>query len=324
MHAQREAHAVASYAALATSQAFIQALKRDVHILVHSFELTWTWLDGQVPSTTTSSVPPRWEYGALTVFERVWTRNQWNQLGSALGNQSEARKAFYDTTIRAFLDVITQCDTDTTVLHKIGGLFGVYFVWLGQPDLHNSPIGIDRAMLGQLLHLPERARTTLDTDDVQEGIPPSADVWYVVNMLLGNPPSTENAALVLQFPAPACLEADTAIMPREAVPHSLAHGTVGVRADLFDQHAPVRAKMEDVHRSISDTLGIPLVDSQQTTSSGHSQRTAESIANLSRAQQSYIAQRDAFCNKANPILDPQSGSRDLASTIAKFTESLGD
>ncbi|WFD00932.1 hypothetical protein MYAM1_003688 [Malassezia yamatoensis] len=324
MHAQREAHAAASLTALATSQAFIQALKRDIHILVHSFELTWTWLDGQASSTTTASVPLRWEYGALTVFERVWTRNQWNQLAGALGNQLEARKAFYHTTVRAFLDEITQCDTGTTVLHKIGGLFGVYFVWLGQPELHNSPIGIDHAMLEQLLHLPERARAILDTDAVQDGIPPSADVWYVVNRLLGNPPSTENAALVLQFPAPAFLEADTAIMPRDTVPHSLAHGTVGIRADLIDQHAPVRAKMEDVHRSITDTLGIPLVDSQQTPTSGHSQRTAESIANLSRAQQSYIAQRDAFCNNANPILDPESGSQDLVSTIAKLTDSLGE
>ena len=91
-----------SFAALATSTAFVQALQRDVHILLDAFALTWLWLDQNVDAPSSL----RWEYGAMAVFQRVWARNQWPQVSGLLGSEVRTRRAFMQAVADAFLDRI--------------------------------------------------------------------------------------------------------------------------------------------------------------------------------------------------------------------------
>lgn len=291
MNAGRAAVALAT---LATSQPFVAALVRDVHILVHSFALTWTWLAGQTthPATPcpsgTPSAPPtllRAEYGALLVFERVWTRNQWHHLSTVLGREPETRRALYAAAMRALLDTLA----DPEVLHAVGGVLGAFLL---SASMHGTqpPVGMDRATLQRLQGLPERARTALDAGSRAPSVPPSADVWWVVQALLGQTPEGHAPpALALHLPdAPLHLAPSTVLTTRGArAAHPPPLGTVGQRTPQTAPRHGARPHHEEVHASIAAAVGIP----DGAPAQGPTTHTADALAALGHAQEAYLGAR---------------------------------
>lgn len=332
MHAAGEARAAASFTALATSQVFVHALKRDVQILLHSFALTWTWLDAQTGADAAPPVPLRCEYGALLVFERVWTRNQWNTLGTMLGSEPETRRALYTAAVRAFLDVVAAADHDAAVLHAVGAALAIYLLWAGQHGQVGA-VGIDIGMyaahtasLRALLALPERARGVLDAGTVAGRPPPSADVAHVVRVLVGHAPPPTPAlrapALTLHVPtAPTRLEATTMLLPRgQRAARPQPHGTVGVRTDAHVVHAPHRASADEAHHAIAHTLGIPGAAPRD----GRSVRTADAVAALAGTQDAYVRARDALRGLVGDVPALRAERATLESALARLTTHLGD
>ncbi|WFC95675.1 hypothetical protein MBRA1_002328 [Malassezia brasiliensis] len=304
MQAAREGRAAASFAALATSHAFVHALTRDVHILTHSFALTWTWLEGQVAQPPSPPIPLRWAYGALLVFERVWVRNQWHQLRTVLAAEPDTQRAFYEATTRALLDTLAPADaSDAQLLHAIGGVLGVYLLWAHRAP-HTPPVGIDLATLERLRTLPERARTVLDTPPPAASAPPSADVWYAVRALL-DPPS-QGPVIVPQVPAPPCLVAHTALVPRgERRTRAQAVGSVGAYAPPAPTTPPHTAPADDAVHAIAASLGIPGADD----TGGASRHTAASVRALAAAQVAYTDARAGVSRHA-PEAPPGSDASD--------------
>lgn len=142
--------------------------------------------------------------------------------------------------------------------------------------------------------LPERARRVLDTGVAPGHTPPSADVWYTVQVLLGRASRTQGPVLVLHVPkAPTRLEAQTTLMPRgERATRPSTHGEVGRRNELVlrseTSHAP---SQEQVHASIVDMLGIPHPQAQPV---GSSRATAQSLDALVQSQGAYVGARNAL------------------------------
>ncbi|WFD24796.1 hypothetical protein MEQU1_003501 [Malassezia equina] len=239
-----------SFAALATSQAFVQALQRDVHILVDAFALTWLWLDPQGDTPTSL----RWEYGAMAVFQRVWARNQWPQVSGLLGSESRTRRAFMQSVANAFLDRIAAATRDTsTILHAVGALLGLYCWWHAQPAGAWPAIRVDPAAYTAIASLPELARPVLDegagapATPPPTSLPPSADVWYVVQQMLGTPTTAGYVHLYMEPCRVPRLRALTTVMPRkqfEALPRLAGHigSTQGLRSVPPTEKAPLLAE----------------------------------------------------------------------------------
>ena len=246
-----------SWKDLATSQVFTDALRRDVHILVDAFALTWLWLDSQSQPDTPSSSFLRWEYGPFTVFERVWIRNHWHHASSTLGTHKAIRRAFSDMVIRAFLDelapvCVPQDTTSLRLLHAVGAAFGLACWWYAQPPGTYEALPLDTEAYRALIELPERARTVLDGEAQVHRIPPSSDMAYVVQQLLSGP----YHVYVVPLTSPR-LSASTTL-------HAKAHAWPQATAAM-------------------DALGIPGATSQ----AGASANTAQALENLSLAQTNY-------------------------------------
>ena len=246
-----------SWKDLATSQAFTDALRRDVHILVDAFALTWLWLDTQPQPDTPPSSFLRWEYGPFTVFERVWIRNHWHHASSTLGTHKATRRVFSDMVIRAFLDelapVCTQQDTTSLrLLHEVGAAFGLACWWHAQPPGTYEALPLDMQAYRALIELPERARTVLDGEAVVHRIPPSSDMAYVVQQLISGP-------------------CHVYVVPL-ASPRLYASTTLHTKA-----HAWPKAT------AATEALGIPGATSQE----GASAKTAQALEKLSLAQTQY-------------------------------------
>ena len=175
-----------SFRALAASRTFVAAAERDVHILVESFALTWSWLDNG-----TSDM--RWQYGAFVVFERVWCTNGWSRVDAALGSESGTREAIYDIICAALCSKITDADQP---LHAIGAAMAFYL--LAKTSRARQRLAIDvcayllTATYRALLELPEKARAVLDVPAPSSDLPPpSADVHRIILLLLGQGQSRE-------------------------------------------------------------------------------------------------------------------------------------
>lgn len=279
-----------SFAPLATSTAFVQALQRDVHILIDAFALTWLWLDQHVDAPTSL----RWEYGALAVFQRVWARNQWPQVSGLLGSDVRTRRAFIQAVADAFLDriaAVTGPETaePQTVLHAVGALLGLYFWWHAQPEGAWPAIRVDPAAYTAIASLPELARSELDTaPDASSSLPPSADVWYVVQQMLGTSSVPGYVHLYMEPRHVPRLRALTTVMPRkqlEACPRLVGH----IGATQAPQPAPP-AEASSVHEDMWRDLGMPSEGQATATST----RTAQSLEALQQAQKEYArAQKSA-------------------------------
>ncbi|AXA50425.1 uncharacterized protein MRET_2372 [Malassezia restricta] len=248
-----------SWKDLATSQAFTDALRRDVHILVDAFALTWIWLDTQPQPDTPSSSFLRWEYGPFTVFERVWIRNHWHHASSTLGTYKAIRRDFSDMVIRAFLDELApvsapQDTTSLRLLHAVGAAFGLACWWYAQPPGTYEALPLDTEAYRALIELPERARTVLDGEAHGHRIPPSSDMAYVVQQLLSGP----YHVYVVPLTSPRLCASTTL--------HAKAHAWPEATGAM-------------------DALGIPGATSQ----AGASANTAQALENLSLAQTNYAA-----------------------------------
>lgn len=280
-------------AALATSQPFVEALRRDVHILVDAFALTWMWLDNQ-PSdsaTSTSPVSLRWEYGAMAVFERVWVRNHWNHVNAVLGRGPATRATFSDMIVRAFVDELALVAEPgmrdaSTILHAVAAIFALYFWSQSLPPCADDQMDIDKGMYNAtyiaaaydiLLQLPEWSRPVLDgpvTTPPPGMAPPSADVWFVTQQLIGSPMTPGLLRVTLGPIRVPRLFATTALMPRHASAHTVrTQGTVGLASPLVPMPDP--APPRDARQTIVETLGIPT--SSPPLSDGLSTRTAAAL-----------------------------------------------
>lgn len=136
-----------SMVALATSPPFVEALRRDVHILVDAFALAWMWLGSDAAGAPVPTASLRWEYGSLAVFERVWTRNHWHQVDCVLGSHAATRLAFSDAVVAACLDELSAVADvhaeGTTLLHGVAAVFALYF-WAKSLRLPPYGFAVDR------------------------------------------------------------------------------------------------------------------------------------------------------------------------------------
>ncbi|WFD32704.1 hypothetical protein MSPP1_003754 [Malassezia sp. CBS 17886] len=309
--------ASATLEALATSQAFVDALARDVHVLMNSFALTWEWLASAPP---TSRVPLRWEYGALAVFQRVWVTNHWGNVAMVLNTDVNTSRAFYATITAAFLDKIAASasaplDDERAVLHAIASLFSLYLLWATQPpsSCHVrvwDAIVVDPDAYTALLQLPGRAHACMDlpypapggaSGDAPPSSPPaapplpprpSADVWFVLQWLLGNVSGApRGGALQLRFLGHTHTprrRAETALMSRA---QRSAVADMSSSTDALNRSAPMHANA--MSRSILEALGVP--SAMPATSmlhspvadGGASSRTAKAVDGLQATQNTY-------------------------------------
>ncbi|WFD21114.1 hypothetical protein MCAP1_003371 [Malassezia caprae] len=277
-----------SFAALATSTAFVQALQRDVHILIDAFALTWLWLDPHVDAPTSL----RWEYGAMAVFQRVWARNQWPQVSGLLGSDMRTRRAFIHAVANAFLDRIAAsgpASEPQTILHAVGALLGLYCWWHAQPEGAWPAIRVDPAAYTAIASLPELARSVLDAGpEASASLPPSADVWYVVQQMLGTANTPGYVHLYMEPRHVPRLRALTTVMPRkqfEACPRLVGH----VGATRAPQPAPT-SEVSSVHEDVWHDVGMPSEGQAPVTST----RTAQSLEALRHAQKEFArAQKSA-------------------------------
>lgn len=268
---------------LASAQAFVEALRRDVHVLCESFALTWAWLDRHVPS---QGAQPhlQLQYGAFTVFEKVWCTNGWSRLGPALGCERSTYRALCEAAVAAFLDKILDADARATdqgaQLHAVAALFGLHLLWrsYGGPERAWAVIAVDVSACRCLMALPERSRRVLDEHvDPRQGLPPpSADVLYVVQALMGQ----AGAGCTLDVRAPVAdgprLAAQTALMTRRERDAAAGHEPDnGVQAAL--------AALEGDLRKAADKTEAPIPLSI---------RSAEAMAALEVAGRQYTRMRD--------------------------------
>ncbi|PKI84984.1 hypothetical protein MVES_000753 [Malassezia vespertilionis] len=285
---QPELRAVVSFAPFANSDTFINAVVRDVHILIHSFALTWAWLDGQ---TQPQSRSLRWEYGALVAFERVWIRNQWTNTGTVLGSDASTRRAFYNITAQAFIEAMCKADDgEHTILHSVGALFGLYLLWSTQPEPVHTPItNIDQVAYTCMLQLVETARDVLDTGVAIPGYaPPSADVLIVVDELVRcHAVRLTISSLHSQPPnrlAPSFTTAHCNV-PSDV----LWHGTPG-----FDDIQPVAPGT-----TLSNEESAPRLTSPTPDMAHHGKNeTANVLAALAQSQQAYTEAREHLYRQA--------------------------
>lgn len=254
-----------SFEALATSRAFSAALVRDVHILVESFALTWSWLD----NGANSEPHLRWRYGSFVVFERVWCTNGWSRVDTALGTERGTRRAFYAAISAALLDKLT----GTNLLHAIGAAFALYLLVKSQHS-HTWPrIPFDIPAYRALIELPERSRGVLDVPAAARLPPPSADVYHVVINLLGH---GELRTPLIEVRVPST-------QPR------LAHATALVRRrDLDNKEADYSAAAQE---AIIASLGIPSADDSAPSLYGTSMATARAADALAHTHTRYIQAR---------------------------------
>ena len=328
---------VHSFAALATSEAFVERLVQDVHVLADSFVLMWLWLDKQTPAVAGASrAPPpdaslRWEYGALVVFERVWVKNGWNRAADTLGSCKMTRRAFCRVVADAFLDKLavaegadaTTADGVHATLQAVAGLFGLYLWWTSQPEGVWDAIDVDEsactvrhanlAALRCLAQLPEHSRAVLDCCRPVDGKPPpSADVWYVASRLMGTAQHAGIVRVVLEPTRTPRLRAETRLMPRRDVeagaPHEAAATPDGVT----------------VRRQIMESLGVP---SETTDHAAPSigLRTAHALDELSNVQGQYMQSRGQMHNPKSwsvPSLWDSDGADALERSVAQFSSYL--
>lgn len=281
-----------SWTALATSQAFTDALRRDVHILVHAFALTWEWLDGKDMQNPAPAVSPlrkslRYEYGALTVFERVWTRNQWKNASDVLGSDLATRRAFSDMVIRAFLDELapvsppTLSTTTTTTLNAVAATFALACWWHAQPPGTHDALYVDMHAYRALLELPERARLVLDDmlthSVVPDTPPPSADVYYTVQELVSSVPLR---VTVTPTTVPR-LRASTMLLPKKTTTVSERQSAADMRMPLASASSPA----DEISQSIIDALGIPTLGTMPRA--GASSCTAQALESLTHSHWQY-------------------------------------
>ncbi|CCV00424.1 unnamed protein product [Malassezia sympodialis ATCC 42132] len=271
-----------SFAALATSTAFVQALQRDVHILLDAFALTWLWLDQNVDAPSSL----RWEYGAMAVFQRVWARNQWPQVSGLLGSEVRTRRAFMQAVADAFLDRIAAATGAATtephtVLHAVGALLGLYCWWHAQPTGAWPAIRVDPAAYTAIASLPERARAVLDAGPEASTLPPSADVWYVAQQMLGTATAPGYIHLYMAPRHVPRLRALTTVMPRqqlEARPRLV--GSIGT-TQAPRQAPPAEAPL--LHGDVQQDVGLP----SEGPAPAASTRTTQSLEALWQAQREY-------------------------------------
>lgn len=282
-----------SLAALASSAEFVHALQRDVHILLDAFALTWLWLEQPTDAPTSL----RWAYGPMTVLQRVWVRNQWPNVSAVISTDPYTRRAFTQAVADAFLDRLAIATSHTpveppTLLHAVGALLGLYTWWKAQPKGSWPAIRVDPAAYAAMTALPELAQPVLDegASASSSALPPSADVWYVVQQMLGTPSSPGCVHLYMAPRHSPRLRATTALMTRKQR-EACVRLTAPIGTSDAPQPVPSRRAPRGLPDDVWQDLGVP--GPERSTEPRITAHTAQSLDTLVHAQQAYARAQKA-------------------------------